>query len=237
MNRFGPVRDALQAALARGVGAPMIDAVRPPVTSGSAAPARRAVFIDKDGTLVVDVPYNVDPARLQFTPHAIEALRLLDAAGYALFIVTNQPGLAAGRFSRAEFARLQKALTDRVAAEAGVALAGFYTCPHEPAPRAALACLCRKPAPGMLRQAARAHRLDLRRSWMIGDILDDVEAGRRAGCRSVLLDVGNETVWRRSPLREPDHRASDLLDAARHIVANTLDEPAVPAALAVQDLQ
>jgi len=89
----------------------------------------------------------------------------------------------------------------------------------------------------MLRQAARAHRLDLRRSWMIGDILDDVEAGRRAGCRSVLLDVGNETVWRRSPLREPDHRAPDLLDAARHIVANTLDEPAVPAALAVQALQ
>jgi len=189
---------------------------------------RRAVFIDKDGTLIVDVPYNVDPARLRFTPHALDALRLLDGAGFALFVVTNQPGLASGRFSRAEFAHLQQALTARVRAEAGVALAGFYACPHAPAASAALACLCRKPAPGMLRQAARAHRIDLARSWMVGDILDDVEAGRRAGCRSVLLDVGNETIWRMSPLREPTHRATDLLDAARFIVA--AEQDARPAA-------
>jgi histidinol-phosphate phosphatase family protein len=197
---------------------------------------RRAVFLDKDGTLVVDVPYNVDPARVRFTPHALEALRLLDDAGFALFVVTNQPGLASGRFSRAEFAHLQQALTARVRAEAGVELAGFYACPHAPAASAALACLCRKPAPGMLRQAARAHRIDLARSWMVGDILDDVEAGRRAGCRSVLLDVGNETIWRLSPLREPTHRATDLLDAARFIVDAERDaQPAV--ALDVGGLQ
>ena len=226
MNRLGPVREALQAALGRSVAAPVTDFAPQLALAPSAAPLRRAVFIDKDGTLVVDVPYNVDPARVEFTPHAVEALRLLDRAGYALFVVTNQPGLAAGRFSRSEFARLQRALIDRIQNEAGVALAGFYTCPHAPAPRAALACLCRKPAPGMLRQAARAHRIDLARSWMIGDILDDVEAGRRAGCRSVLLDVGNETVWRRSPLREPDHRALDLFEAAQHIVATAAAEPA-----------
>ena len=80
-------------------------------------------------------------------------------------------------------------------------------------------CLCRKPAPGLLHQAARTRNLDLARSWMVGDILDDVEAGRRAGCRSVLLDVGHETVWRLSPLRTPHFRAGDLLEAARHIVA------------------
>jgi hypothetical protein len=80
-------------------------------------------------------------------------------------------------------------------------------------------CLCRKPAPGLLRQAARAHRIDLQRSWMIGDILDDIEAGRRAGCRPVLLDVGSETVWRMSPLRTPHHRAPNLLEAARAIIA------------------
>jgi histidinol-phosphate phosphatase family protein len=182
--------------------------------------ARRAVFVDKDGSLVVDVPYNVDPAQLRFTPNALEGLQCLDRAGYALVVVTNQPGLAAGRFSRAEFARLQKALTDRVRREAGVELAGFYACPHAPGPGQAPACLCRKPAPGLLRQAALAHRFDLKRSWMVGDILDDIEAGHRAGCRTVLLDVGNETVWRWSPLREPDHRAHDLLDAARHIVAS-----------------
>ena len=180
---------------------------------------RRAVFIDKDGTLTVEVPYNVDPALLRFSANALEGLKLLDRAGYALVVVTNQPGLAAGRFTRGEFARLQRSLVDRVWKEAGVELAGFYTCPHAPAPGPAPACLCRKPAPGMLRQAALAQHLDLKRSWMVGDVLDDVEAGRRAGCRSVLLDVGNETAWRMSPLREPDHRAVDLLDAARHIVA------------------
>jgi len=216
MNPLASVRHAMQSVLARMPR----DAAG---SAGFAAPARApaarpAVFIDKDGTLIVDVPYNVDAALLRFTPHALEGLQLLDRAGYALVVVTNQPGIAAGRFTRAEFARLQHALVTRVWQEAGVELAGFYTCPHAPA-APATACLCRKPAPGMLRQAALTHGFILGRSWMIGDILDDVEAGRRAGCRSVLLDVGNETEWRRSPLREPQHRAADLLDAARHIVA------------------
>jgi histidinol-phosphate phosphatase family protein len=193
---------------------------------------RRVVFIDKDGTLVVDVPYNVDPARVHFTPHALEGLSELQRAGYALVVVTNQPGLAAGRYSRAEFARLQRALEERLGREGGIQLAGFYTCPHAPAPSPALACLCRKPAPGMLRQAALAHGFDLGRSWMVGDILDDIEAGHRAGCRTVLLDVGNETVWRRSPLREPDHRVTDLLEAARVIVARDANVAAADAALA-----
>ena len=216
MNPLASVRHAMQSVLAR---MPRDAAGCARFAAPTRAPAARpAVFIDKDGTLIVDVPYNVDAALLRFTPHALEALQLLDRAGYALVVVTNQPGIAAGRFTRAEFARLQHALVTRVLHVAGVELAGFYTCPHAPAAPAS-ACLCRKPAPGMLRQAALAHRFDLGRSWMIGDILDDVEAGRRAGCRSVLLDVGNETEWRRSPLREPQHRAADLLDAARHIVA------------------
>jgi len=218
MNALASVRQAVQAALAREPRDDGADASGFAAAPRSAA-LRPAVFIDKDGTLIVDVPYNVDTALLRFTPRAIEGLQCLDRAGYALVVVTNQPGLAAGRFTRAEFARLQRALVKRVRDEAGVELAGFYTCPHAPAAGPATACLCRKPAPGMLRQAALAHHFDLARSWMIGDILDDVEAGRRAGCRSVLLDVGNETEWRLSPLREPQHRALDLLDAAHHIVA------------------
>ncbi len=182
------------------------------------APQRRAVFIDKDGTLVEDLPYNVDPARVRFTPHATQGLRLLAAEGFLLVVVTNQPGLARGLFTRAEFARLQVALAAMLRAE-GVALADFYACPHAPAPGPVPACLCRKPAPGLLHQAARAHRIDLARSWMVGDILDDVEAGRRAGCRTVMLDVGHETVWRRSPLRTPHMMAANLLDAARLMTA------------------
>ena len=176
------------------------------------------MFVDKDGTLVHDVPYNVDPDLLRFTPSAFEGLRLLADAGFEIIVVTNQPGLATGRFTRRDFAVLEAALIDRVKAGSGVEMAGVYCCPHAAGPDGRPACLCRKPAPGLLRQAATRHRLDLTRCWFIGDILDDVEAGHRAGCRSILLDVGNETVWKRSPIREPEGRCTDLLEAARFIL-------------------
>lgn len=177
-----------------------------------------AVFIDKDGTLIEDVPYNVDPALIRFTSGAIPALRMLASAGLPLVIVTNQPGLASGRFTRGEFARLQQALVERVREEAGVELAGFYVCPHGPGDEEMFPCLCRKPAPGLLIQASVVHHYDLSRSWMIGDILDDVEAGRRAGCTTILVDVGNETQWHLSPLRTPHHLCADFLEAARIVI-------------------
>lgn len=186
-----------------------------------AEPARqtRAVFVDKDGTLVENLPHNVDPAKVRFTPHAMAGLRLLAERGYQIIVVTNQPGVAYGIFTRAQLTGLQTALA-RMMAHEGVPLTDFYACPHAPGPAGPVpGCLCRKPAPGLLRQAARAHAIDLHSSWMIGDILDDVEAGQRAGCRTVLLDVGNETVWRTSPLRTPHVRAAHLLEAAHAILA------------------
>ncbi|MDB6000072.1 MAG: D-glycero-D-manno-heptose 1,7-bisphosphate phosphatase [Rhizobacter sp.] len=181
-------------------------------------PPQPAVFLDKDGTLVEDVPYNVDPARLRFTPNALEGLRLMASHGFKLVVVTNQPGVAMGLFGRADLARLETALVAMLRNE-GITLSGFYACTHAPSNRPGGGCLCRKPAPGLLRQAALAHRIDLAQSWMVGDILNDVEAGRRAGCKTVLMDVGNETEWRVSPLRTPDLRCADLLEAARAIVA------------------
>lgn len=179
---------------------------------------RPAVFLDKDGTLVEDVPYNVDPARLRFTAGAVDGLRLLQQHGYLLIVATNQPGLALGHFDRSDLARLQAALT-RMLADEGVTLHGFHACPHAASPDPKRPhCLCRKPAPGLLRQGAQSQGADLARSWMVGDILNDVEAGRRAGCRTVLLDVGNETEWIRSPLREPHHTCTTLLEAAEFIV-------------------
>jgi histidinol-phosphate phosphatase family protein len=197
------------------------------------APQGRAVFIDKDGTLVENVPYNVDPAQVRFTPGAVEGLRLLAGRGFRLIVVTNQPGLAYGMFTRAQLTQLQLALSEMLRRE-GVELSGFFACPHAPGPAGPVpACLCRKPAPGLLRQAARVHDVDLQHSWMVGDILDDVEAGRRAGCRTVLLDVGNETVWRMSPLRTPHERCPDLLAAAHAILAHEDELPCPTAELAV----
>lgn len=191
-------------------------------------PRSPAVFIDKDGTLVENVPYNVDPAKLRFTANAFDGLRKLQAAGFKLVVVTNQPGIAFHFFDRAALTRLQRAMEARLAAE-GIALAGFYACPHAPAAPRMAGCLCRKPAPGLLHQAARALHIDLAQSWMMGDILDDIEAGQRAGCRTVLLDVGNETVWRLSPLRTPHARCQDLLQAAEHILAAGCAAPSASA--------
>jgi histidinol-phosphate phosphatase family protein len=184
--------------------------------------SRPAVFLDKDGTLVENLPFNVDPARMRLAMHAIESLRALQAAGFALVLVTNQPGLAWRLFTYEQFGLLLAALDDRLRA-AGVTLADYCYCPH--APDHMPGCRCRKPAPGMLERAARIHALDLARSWMLGDILDDVEAGHRAGCRSILVDVGNETQWRISALRLPEFRCQSLLDAAHHVIACSVCAP------------
>ncbi len=168
------------------------------------------IFLDKDGTLVKDVPYNVNPALLNFTPHAIEGLRLWRDAGYRLVVVTNQPGVGRGLFTADALARLHQALAERLE-RAQVTIDGFFACLHLPED----GCDCRKPRPGLILEAARMLDIDLGRSWMVGDILNDVEAGHRAGCRSVLLDVGHETEWLPGPLRTPEHRCTDLLQAAR----------------------
>jgi len=180
---------------------------------------RPCLFIDKDGTLIENVPYNVDPALLRFMPGAGEALARLQRAGVALVIVTNQSGLARGHFTRAQFALLQQVLQQRLRDECGVTLLDVELCPHAPDAQGRPACLCRKPAPGMLIRAAQRHGLDLARSWMVGDTLDDVEAGHRAGARGLLFDSGGETVWRHSRLREPEATFTDWAALADHVAA------------------
>ncbi|KQW52401.1 hypothetical protein ASD88_05260 [Pelomonas sp. Root662] len=186
---------------------------------------RPAVFIAKDGTLVENVPYNTDPALLRFRPGAAEALAALAAHGWALLVVTNQSGLARGYFTRTQFARLQEGLQKGLQQAADVALLDFLVCPHAPAPDGGPACLCRKPAPGLLRRAARRHGIDLASSWMVGGLQDDVEAGQRAGCRTLLLSDGDESQWRRTPLRTPEAVCHDWAGVARHILL-TPPEPA-----------
>ena len=180
---------------------------------------RRAVFLDKDGTLVEDVPYNVDPAQVRLMPGAAEGLRLLVAAGYRLVVVSNQSGVARGYFAEEALAAVETRLR-QLLEEVGVCLGGFYYCPHHPqgcVAGYAIACDCRKPQPGLVVRAAQEHGLDLSQSWFVGDILDDVEAGRRAGCRTVFLDNGHETEWVMTPERQPHFTAPDLIAAARII--------------------
>jgi D-glycero-D-manno-heptose 1,7-bisphosphate phosphatase len=178
--------------------------------------SERAIFLDKDGTLIDDVPYNVNPARITLLPGVAEGLRCLHGAGYRLIVVSNQSGVARGYF-REEALRAVEDRLRGLLAEAGVPLDGFYYCPHHPdglAPGYAVDCDCRKPAPGLILRAAADFGIDLNRSWLAGDILNDVEAGRRAGCRTVLIDNGHETEWAFSPQRLPHHLAADLREAA-----------------------
>jgi histidinol-phosphate phosphatase family protein len=181
--------------------------------------ARPAIFLDKDGTLLEDVPFNTDPARMTLAPRAGDALALLSRLGLPLVVVSNQAGIAFGKFAPAALGPVEQRLR-RLFAEHRTRLHAFLWCGHHPQGTVAaytLACACRKPAPGMLLTAASKYRLDLCASWMIGDILDDMEAGHAAGVRAILIDNGNETEWRCTPPREPDVVVANLYEAARVI--------------------
>ncbi|MFB3902743.1 MAG: D-glycero-alpha-D-manno-heptose-1,7-bisphosphate 7-phosphatase [Acidobacteriota bacterium] len=180
----------------------------------------RAVFLDKDGTLIHDVPYNVDPTLICLTPGADEGLRLLDKSGFRLVVVSNQPGVAHGYFSEDDL-RPVEAKVQEICGKAGVRLAGFYYCPHAPegsVKQYVTTCFCRKPRPGLLVRAALDLGIDLPASWLIGDILDDIEAGISAGCKTVLLLNGNETEWDLSTGRCPHFCAADLKEAAQIVI-------------------
>jgi D-glycero-D-manno-heptose 1,7-bisphosphate phosphatase len=177
---------------------------------------RPAVFLHKDGTLVEDIPYNVDPTRIRLMPDAGSALRSVAGDGYRLVVVSNQSGVARGLFSEPAVRGVGRRLRELLEAE-GVELDAFLYCPHladGSVPSYAMECQCRKPKPGLLLRAAEELSLDVGKSWMVGDILDDVEAGRAAGCRTVLVDVGNETEWVPSGAREPDVVVPSLAAAA-----------------------
>lgn len=188
---------------------------------------RRAVFLDKDGTLIDDVPYNVDPDRIRLAAGASEGVPRLQAAGFRIIVISNQSGVARGLFAEDALRAVRDRLT-QLLAEIGVALEGFYYCPHHPdgvVPEYAVACRCRKPRPGGILAAARTHGIVLQESWFVGDILDDVEAGRRAGCRTLLIDNGHETEWKRNRWRWPDFVARNLTEAARLIAPDAGSRP------------
>lgn len=142
--------------------------------------ARRALFLDRDGTLIVDVGYPRDPARVELVAGAADALRELQR-DWVLVVISNQSGIGRGIINEAEAAAVHGRFL-AMFAEVGVTFAGCYYCPHAPDAQ----CRCRKPAPGLLEDAARELGLDLAASAMIGDKPSDLEAGRAAGCARLI---------------------------------------------------
>ena len=162
----------------------------------STSTLHKAIFLDKDGTVLEDVPYNVDPARMRLAPGAGAGLRLLQQAGYRLIVVTNQSGVARGFYSEAAVKLFNSHLQELLKAE-GAHIDAFYYCPHHPDGKIkelAIRCHCRKPQPGMLEQAARDWPIDLARSFLIGDKDDDMAAARAFHIRGVKFDAQAGTL-------------------------------------------
>ena len=145
---------------------------------------RRAIFLDRDGTLNRDTGYVHRKEDWQWLPGVPEALKRLRAVGYALVVVSNQSGIARGMFDHDALKQLEEWVNADLAAR-HAAIDAWYYCPH--LPEITGPCQCRKPEPGLVLQAARDLNLDLANSWMIGDRVRDVRAGLAAGCRSILL--------------------------------------------------
>ena len=179
----------------------------------------RAVFLDRDGVINRKPPdgdYVTRWEDFHILPGVAEGLALLNRASFSVIVVTNQRCIAKGLMSAAELEKMHERMTELLG-KAGAIVDGTFYCPHEIEP----ACNCRKPAPGMLLNAARSHGIELSASWMIGDSEIDVEAGRNAGCKTVRLLPTNEALDKAGRLpgtpRQADIVAATLLDAIRQI--------------------
>jgi D-glycero-D-manno-heptose 1,7-bisphosphate phosphatase len=190
------------------------------------APPRRAVFLDRDGTINVEVNYLAKAEEVRLIPGAAQAIARLNAVGLPVVVVSNQSGLARGYFDEADLAAVQVRLNRLLAAE-GARVDAYYFCPHHPqgvVEHYALVCDCRKPAPGLLRQAAEEMGLALAGSFMVGDRLLDVACGRAAGLTGVLVRTGHDDGPARDDMERPDFVAEDLAAAVEWILARLAGE-------------
>ncbi len=181
---------------------------------------KKAVFIDKDGTLIKNVPYNVNPNLVALNEYAGESLSLLRKNNYLIVVISNQSGVARGFFDEIDLEKVNTEIQKKLSFYS-VEVDAFYYCPHladGSVEKNTLDCNCRKPKPGLILNAARDLGIDVNSSWMIGDILNDAEAGNAAGCKTILLDNGNETEWVLNEKRTPGFKVHNLEQAAQIII-------------------
>jgi len=186
---------------------------------------RRAVFIDRDGTISEEIGYVNHPSRYRVFAYAAEAIKLLNEAGWLAILVTNQAGVARGYFTEDVIGAVHNLLAQELA-RGGARLDAIYYCPHHPSvgePPYRFDCDCRKPKPGLIRRAVAEFNIDLAGSWMIGDRYSDTELARNAGLRAALVLSGygrGEWEYQRAAWRhQPDLVAENLLEAVSKIIA------------------
>ncbi len=171
--------------------------------------ANRAVFIDRDGTMARDVKYCRRPEDFELFPNTARAIKLLNEHGFKVVVITNQSGIARGYFTEETLAQIHEKMKVELAKK-DARIDGIYYCPHHPDDN----CDCRKPRPKLVLRAAKDHDIELKQSFVVGDLEVDVGLGKAAGCITILL---------RDSLQEdtsisPDYIATDLMEAAQYVL-------------------
>lgn len=185
---------------------------------------KKAVFLDRDGVITQEPPYYAhDVDQLNFVPKSPEAIRLLNKHGYSVVVVSNQAGIAHGYYPEEDTVVFNKAMAKKLARQHAT-IDAIYYCPHHPEANVAkfrVKCNCRKPEPGMLLRAEKELGIDLKQSFMIGDKLSDIEAGKRVGCKTIMVRTGQGEEQLKSNSIECSYVAADLYDASEYILQQT----------------
>ncbi|MCS7016226.1 MAG: HAD family hydrolase [Gemmatales bacterium] len=170
-------------------------------------PGRCALFLDRDGVLIEEAPYISSPNQVRLLSGAAEAVARVNRLGVPVIVITNQSGIARGLFTEADLVAVHRRLDELLARE-GAHIDRYYYCPHHPAAARTeyrRACACRKPAPGLLHQAAHEMSVELEHSFFIGDRMSDIQAATAAGCSAILVRTGHgqrwQHAWQTIPLR------------------------------------
>jgi D-glycero-D-manno-heptose 1,7-bisphosphate phosphatase len=188
----------------------------------------RAVFLDRDGVLIQEPPHYIYKlSQLNLIPKSADAIRLLNEAGFAVVIATNQAGIAHGYYQEEDALVFNNAMKEKLKQE-GARIDAMYYCPHHPEAKIEkyrADCADRKPKPGMLIKATGELNIDLKKSFLVGDKLSDIEAGERAGCKTILVRTGYGAEELKSNRMKCDYIADDLYGAVEHILQLSRQQP------------
>ena len=172
----------------------------------------KAVFLDRDGVINVDRGYVHKIKDFEFMPNSIKALKMMQDAGYILIIITSQSGIGIGYYTDEDFKRLNQHMLGSLES-GGISITKVYYCPHSPEER----CKCRKPSINFIKEAEEEFGIDLGGSFVVGDKTSDIEMGKRAGCRTILVKTGKRGEDNRYKVM-PDQVSEDLYSAAKFML-------------------
>lgn len=186
---------------------------------------QKAIFLDRDGTLNEDIGYAKSIADIKLFPDAPAALKQFKELGFQLIVITNQAVISRGWVSEEQMNTIHEQMNEMIALNQGTTIDAYYFCPHHPhstLPKYGIVCECRKPACGLILRAAREHDVDLGESWMIGDKLTDIVAGKKAGCKTILIVTPKSYETNVSGVEfdkatMPDYECKNLSEAAEII--------------------